>query len=178
MKEKILICGSRDWTDNRAIFEVIDSLSSGSIVIAGAARGADRIAEKLAEEKGDLTVESYPANWNKFGKRAGYLRNIEMLDQNPDRVYAFPLGESKGTNHIIKESIKRGIHTIIYGENQMPHINGYSIHAYFDKDKNKMEFKMYREADDSIIYSSGKPVYLDKGFECIEKELEIEARNL
>lgn len=115
MKEKILICGSRDWTDTQEIFEIIDSLPSGSIVITGAARGADRIAEKLAKEKG-LVVESYPANWDKFGKRAGYLRNIEMLDQNPDRVYAFPLGESKGTNHTIKESIKRGIPTIVYGE--------------------------------------------------------------
>lgn len=60
----------------------------------------------------------------------------------------------------------------------MPHVNGYSIYAYFDDDKEKMEFKMYRDSDDCLVYSSGKPVYLDKGFEDIERELEIEAKNL
>lgn len=114
---KILICGSRNWTDREAIFEVIHNhMNAGDILIAGAARGADKIAEEIAGEHKGIFVESYPAQWGRFGKRAGYVRNIEMLNQNPDIVYAFPLGKSVGTWHTINEARKRGIKTIVYGE--------------------------------------------------------------
>lgn len=117
---KILICGSRNWTDTWPIFEVIDNLSSGSILITGGCRGADLIAQELAEErkeiKHDLDIEVFYAKWDIYGKRAGPMRNLEMLEQKPDIVYAFPLDDSKGTYFTTGEAKKRGICTIIYGE--------------------------------------------------------------
>jgi|ERR1700722_14792820 len=113
---KILICGSRYWTAIPPIFNIIANLPPESIVIQGCARGADTIAGEIAESKPGIIVKKFPAKWDELGKRAGYVRNIEMLDQNPDIVYAFPIGESKGTWHTIREARKRGIETIVYGE--------------------------------------------------------------
>lgn len=114
---KILICGSRNWVDHTPIKEVIDSLSPDSTVLVGGATGADLIAQRLAEERDDIKVEVYYAQWDIWGKRAGPIRNIEMLEQKPNIVYAFPLGESKGTYFTSGEAKKRGILTIIYGDN-------------------------------------------------------------
>lgn len=113
---KVLICGSREWLDPVPIKEVIDALSPGSTVIVGGARGADLIAQNLAEERDDITVKVFYAEWDMWGKRAGPMRNIEMLNNKPDIVYAFPLRKSKGTYHTINEAKKRNICTIIYGE--------------------------------------------------------------
>lgn len=110
---KVLICGSRNWSDISPIKFVIDSLEFGDTIIHGAAPGADSIAGELAEIRGDLIVESFPADWNKYGKSAGPRRNIEMLNQNPDRIYAFPLSDSIGTYHTIKEAQRMGIPVII-----------------------------------------------------------------
>lgn len=113
---KVLICGSRNWIDPSPIKEIIDALSSGSTVLVGGARGADLIAQNLAEERDDITVKVFYAEWDMWGKRAGPIRNIEMLEQKPDIVYAFPLGESRGTYFTTGEAKKRNICTIVYGE--------------------------------------------------------------
>lgn len=114
---KVLICGSRDFVDVGAIEKVINKLSPGDTVISGAARGADSIADSLAVDRGDLISIVIAADWDRLGKRAGFVRNIEMLEKKPDIVYAFPLGESRGTRHTIREAEKRNIPVIIYGEN-------------------------------------------------------------
>lgn len=79
-----------------------------TVVIHGDARGADRLADHAARGLG-LKVEPYPADWSRYGKRAGILRNLEMLDSNPTTVIAFWDGESRGTQHTIDEARKRGI---------------------------------------------------------------------
>jgi hypothetical protein len=109
---KVLICGSRNWSDINPIKMVIDSLESGDMVIHGAAPGAGSIAGELAEKRGDLLIEARPADWNKYGKSAGPRRNIEMLNLRPDRVYAFPTSDSVGTYHAMKEAERMGIHVI------------------------------------------------------------------
>src|ERR1017187_10501541 len=106
---KVLICGSRNWEDDKAIEDVIFSLPKGTTVISGGALGADNIAEKIALSRTDLGVEIFHARWDLWGKSAGPKMNIEMLDQNPDIVYAFPLCKSVGTNHTIREAKRRGI---------------------------------------------------------------------
>ena len=109
---KVLVCGSRDWKDPNPIAIFINSLNPEDTLIQGDARGADLIAKELAEKRGDLIIESFPADWDKYGKSAGYRRNIEMLNQRPDRVYAFPIATSKGTYHTIKEAQRMGIPVI------------------------------------------------------------------
>jgi hypothetical protein len=54
----------------------------------GAARGADRLAGAAALRLG-LEVVEYPADWKRHGRRAGYVRNEQMLAAGPDLVVAF-----------------------------------------------------------------------------------------
>lgn len=111
---KILICGGREWADEKPIKKVIDFLPPESTVISGGAPGADSIAERLALMRADLKVEIFHAKWILWGKSAGPKRNIEMLEEKPDIVYAFPDKDSVGTYHTIKEARKRGIKVVIY----------------------------------------------------------------
>lgn len=52
--------------------------------------------------------------WNKHGKKAGILRNLEMLDLSPDLVVAFWDGQSKGTEHVIVTALSRDLDLILY----------------------------------------------------------------
>lgn len=70
-----------------------------SIVISGTASGVDTLGERWAKEN-DIPVFRCPADWNKHGKRAGYLRNVEMA-QGADALVAVWDGESRGTRHMI-----------------------------------------------------------------------------
>lgn len=111
---KVLVCGSRTWTyyeDGELIREFIDSLPANTIIVHGDARGADRIAAACAFQRG-LEVHAYPAKWALFSKRAGVLRNQEMLDEeHPDLVAAFTLNivTSKGTGDMVRRARDAGI---------------------------------------------------------------------
>ena len=71
-------------------------------VIEGDARGADRIAGKVAESLG-LQVKKVQAQWARYGKAAGPMRNLEMLELQPILVIAFhdDFDNSKGTKNMI-----------------------------------------------------------------------------
>lgn len=71
-----------------------------TVVIHGAARGADTLGKEWAEDY-NVPTEPYPADWKRYGKIAGRLRNAEMLVKGkPDVVIAFPGGV--GTAHMIQ----------------------------------------------------------------------------
>jgi hypothetical protein len=115
---RILICGDRNWTDRYAISKFLERLVPlRPIIIEGEARGADKIAGEEASKLG-FNVLRFPANWDKYGKAAGVLRNRQMLDQGPDLVVAFhnSLATSKGTKDCIIEAIKRGIKVLVITE--------------------------------------------------------------
>lgn len=117
---KVLICGSRNWTDREMIKRQLENLPKGSIVIHGACRGADRIAGEVAKSLG-LTVHEYPAEWDRYGKRAGILRNMEMFDnEDPDIVYAYheDLKSSKGTKHMVSYATKHGCPVFVISGNR------------------------------------------------------------
>lgn len=109
---KVLICGSRNWPTARKqeITERIDQLQTGDTVIAGAAKGVDKLAAEHARGRG-LTVEEFPANWDAHGKSAGFKRNVKMLNERPDLVIAYQYNDSPGTNHTIEQAFLRGIKT-------------------------------------------------------------------
>lgn len=99
---KILICGGRDFEDRDVFYKaMLDFMYDKNVsIIHGAAKGADTLAADWARAFGHQ-AESYPANWDKYGKRAGYIRNVQMLNEGkPDLVIAFPGG--KGTAMMIK----------------------------------------------------------------------------
>ena len=106
----ILICGDRNWISYTAIQRELKRFNPNEdTIIHGAARGADSIAGKSAIWAG-FTVRAYPADWGKYGRAAGPIRNQEMLDQNPDLVLAFhpDIANSKGTGHMVKIARAKG----------------------------------------------------------------------
>jgi hypothetical protein len=89
---------------------VLDTLEPTAI-IAGGATGADDFAEQWAEER-RVERHIFPAQWAKFGKAAGPIRNQQMLDEGqPDVVYAFHqnLANSKGTKDMVLRARKAGL---------------------------------------------------------------------
>lgn len=106
MEYYVVVAGSRDFCDYDYAKKCLDWILKKRIddgykivVISGHARGADMIGERWAEENG-WAVSSHPAEWDKYGKRAGFIRNCEMVDCC-DGVVAFWDGKSKGTKHTI-----------------------------------------------------------------------------
>ena len=69
---RVLICGSRDFDRIDDIKHVINNLNDDDVVIQGCARGADSIAEFLTMKRG-LKVIGFPAQWTKYGRRAGSI---------------------------------------------------------------------------------------------------------
>lgn len=114
---RVLVCGSRDWTGWRAIERELAKLPLGTILVHGAARGADTIAAVVGIRLG-LKVEAYPAQWESFGRAAGAVRNKWMLDSGPDLVLAFHrnLGESKGTAHMVRIAKKKGVEVRVFND--------------------------------------------------------------
>jgi hypothetical protein len=115
---RLLVCGSRTWTDRARLWQVLDRLvteqSDGQVVtvIEGDARGADRLAGQLAHQRG-WRLERYPADWTHQGRAAGFRRNARMLRQGrPDLVVAFtvgPLQQSRGTADMVRRARAAGV---------------------------------------------------------------------
>ena len=113
---RVLICGDRNWTDEKTIEEYIKTLPPQSVVINGMCRGVDKIARRFALKHGHSTMD-FPAKWGKFGRAAGPIRNRQMiLDGEPDLVIAFHnnLTESKGTKDMLEQAGKASIESILY----------------------------------------------------------------
>lgn len=79
-------------------------------IIQGGATGADNLAVDWAIVNW-CVYETYEAEWDKYGKRAGPIRNKKMLDEGkPDLVVAFPGG--KGTANMVKLAEEAGVKVI------------------------------------------------------------------
>lgn len=99
---KVIIAGGRDFEDYNKLCQVCDymlSKQSDIEIVSGTANGADTLGEKYAKEKG-YPIAKFPADWNKYGKSAGYKRNAKMAEY-ADALIAFWNGKSKGTKHMI-----------------------------------------------------------------------------
>lgn len=82
-------------------------------VVSGGCRGPDSYGEIWAKEKG-IPVKRFPAEWERYGKKAGFLRNVDMA-KYAEALIAFWDDESKGTLHMIKEAHSRGLKVITVG---------------------------------------------------------------
>lgn len=111
---RILVCGSRDWTDSapihRELLSILDKpLSNGEVkhtLIHGAARGADTLAGMLGHQLG-FFVRVYPARWDIHGKSAGPIRNrLMLMDGKPDMILAFTThyDTSRGTKNMCEQA--------------------------------------------------------------------------
>ena len=115
---RVLITGDRNWSNSLAVADVVRSLHIDDVIIQGGAKGADTEAHKwaLAYERTSITV---PARWKVYGRAAGPIRNIKMLDDwKPDLVIYFHdnLAASKGTKHMVEEAQRRGFKVESYKE--------------------------------------------------------------
>jgi hypothetical protein len=105
---KTIIAGSRDVEEYATVAEAVrQSGFEISEVVSGAARGVDRLGELWAERRG-VAVKRFPALWNKHGRRAGPLRNLEMADY-ADALIAVRRNGSPGTSHMILAAQERGL---------------------------------------------------------------------
>lgn len=105
---KILICGSRGFEDYKRleteILKIIKDRKETEVqIIEGGARGADLLG-RLFAKRNRYEALTVPAEWDVYGKSAGYRRNEKMLNLmgTQDLVVAFWDGKSKGTQHMIQ----------------------------------------------------------------------------
>lgn len=120
---KVLVCGGRDFGAEkldkprslmmaerhfaRDVLDALHAASPFSLVIHGAARGADTCGGEWAKLRG-VPVAAYPADWRAHGRGAGPIRNRLMLKRGaPDLVVAFPGGN--GTAHMVRIARAAGV---------------------------------------------------------------------
>lgn len=114
---KVIVCGGRNFWDKDFVFFKLDEIHSQTpitLVIHGAPAGADSLANAWANEN-KIQRLPCPANWKDYGKRAGIIRNAEMLALNPNMVIAFPGGT--GTQNMIDISKNAGFNVVIFAVN-------------------------------------------------------------
>ena len=100
---KIIIAGSRDFDNFLTLRDKLDfflqNVKEEIQIVSGGARGADKMGETYSKLRG-YGLKIFKADWNKYGKKAGYLRNEEMAKYGTHCV-CFWDGKSKGTKHMI-----------------------------------------------------------------------------
>jgi hypothetical protein len=120
MEFKLIIAGGRDFADYDLLASTVNAMSQTVLadkhisIVSGMARGADALGYMFAH-KNNVQVYEYPANWNKYGKQAGFRRNTEM-GRFADGLLAFWDGKSKGTQHMLQymTDIKKPIYLVKY----------------------------------------------------------------
>lgn len=107
-----VIAGGRDYDDYDRLESVCRLLiRRGDTVVSGCARGCDTLGEKFADRVG-CAVDRYPAEWDKYGKSAGHIRNHQM-SQNADGLIAFWDGKSRGTKNMIENAHRARLTTMV-----------------------------------------------------------------
>lgn len=114
-KLKLIIAGDRNFNDIVRLHNEAEhhGFVWGPVkeIVSGCARGADLLGEQYSVECG-IPVARFPANWEKFGKAAGAIRNTEMADY-ADALLAFLAPESKGTKNMIETAIRKRLSPIV-----------------------------------------------------------------
>lgn len=126
---RILVTGSRYWSDYdtfvRGLTVAIETLADENpddkniVVVHGGAPGADVMSERYVAQvqnflsgKGyTIRTEVHPAEWDKYGKAAGPIRNQKMVDLGADLVVAFfrKGAQSRGTANCVAAAERAGL---------------------------------------------------------------------
>jgi hypothetical protein len=112
---KLGIVGSRGFANYSMLKAFVNKFKENFVVdaiISGGAIGADQLGAKYAKDN-DIQLIVYPADWNKYGKSAGYKRN-KLIVEDSDVIIAFWDGISPGTEHTINLCKDMNTNIIIY----------------------------------------------------------------
>jgi hypothetical protein len=98
---KIIIAGSRTINNIAEVYRAfLNSHFDPDEIVSGGAKGVDKLGERIAKDN-SIPCRVFSADWGKYGKKAGYLRNKDMAEY-ADALVAVWDGESKGTANMIK----------------------------------------------------------------------------
>jgi hypothetical protein len=132
---RVLVTGSRDWDNHRIVAAELERVAheydlcyepdeygntlpdpDKMTVIHGACpTGADMWADEWAIGSCDMRlVERHPADWERYGKRAGFLRNAEMVESGVDLCLAFIKNDSKGASMTLRLAREAGVPTTVW----------------------------------------------------------------
>lgn len=113
---RVIIAGGRDFNNYENLASAMDLYLTNQkkkiVIVCGMAKGADMLGERYAKERG-YEIAYFPAEWNRYGRSAGMVRNIQMA-YNADAVCAFWDGKSRGTKHMIDTAIERNLPVTIF----------------------------------------------------------------
>jgi hypothetical protein len=110
-----IIAGSRSITDYETVYEAIREsgwMNDITEVVSGCANGVDKLGERFARDH-NIPISQFPANWKKYGKQAGYIRNQQMA-MNADTLIAIWDMKSKGTANMIEIAQSLNLQTFIW----------------------------------------------------------------
>lgn len=150
---RVIIAGSHTFTDYPLLVQKCDNILSGIrrnsniVIISGTARGADRLGEKYASERG-FPIRRFPANWSRDGRAAGPIRNALMAD-NADALIAFWDGQSRGTKNMIDNAREKGLAVRIINYNNTTRM----------KEDPKIEVLRRQTADYAVQHITGKGMH-------------------
>lgn len=113
---RLIIAGSRSITDHDFVAAKLSQITANTrddieYVVSGGARGVDLIGESWANGE-DIPVRRFVPDWKRYGRSAGYRRNVEMAEVGTHLI-AFWDGESRGTKHMIDIARDKGLETRI-----------------------------------------------------------------
>lgn len=114
METRVIICGSREFDNKGLCFAKLDEILSkyeNVEIISGQSKGADLFGEEYAQLH-SLKMTIFPANWKRYGKTAGPIRNKAMLMYALEAetiVIAFWNGSSRGTKNMIEQAEKQNV---------------------------------------------------------------------
>lgn len=108
---KLIVAGSRDLDEGTVYAEMAKLRSEGHVlaqateIVSGCARGADTAGERYARSFG-IPVKKFPADWSKYGKSAGPMRNRQMAEYG-DVLLLIWDGKSRGSANMKSQMVTR-----------------------------------------------------------------------
>jgi len=110
---KTIIAGSRSCTDPVELRKALSACGwVPSVVISGCAAGVDRLGEEWSYAM-RIPCLRFPANWDLWGKAAGFRRNEEMAE-HAEALLALWDGASHGTEHMIQTAREKGLWVYVH----------------------------------------------------------------
>ena len=121
MTKRVIVAGGRNFDNYQLLQSCLDYIFKDISpkvdieIVSGHAEGADKLGEKYAKDH-NLSLKVFPAEWEKYGKKAGSIRNSQMIDYAKEQipmVVAFWNGKSRGTMDTLSKAQLNGIESIV-----------------------------------------------------------------